>query len=182
MRQFFLTVRDVIFKPGEFWHDVSAAGGRDSLDALRSYAVPLIALAQIAKFPVIGVPRTAMIYGIINFVLDVAVLYLLMGLYTAFLDETRGKDGATVAALIPCFSLTPFWVLEPLFLFDRLGLFFAGAGVLTALFIANAAFTVLYPHRLPLPAKVSYPLQLVTALGTMLTFFLMNGVMNIFTL
>ena len=182
MRQFFLTIRDVIFKPGKFWSDVSAGGGHGSLDALRSYAVPLVALAQIAKFPIIGVPRTAMIYGIINFILDVAVLYLLMGLYTASLDEARGKDGATSAALIPCFSLTPFWILEPLFLFDRFGLFFAGAGVLCALFVANTAVAVLYPHRLPLPAKVSYRLQLVTALGTMLTFFLMSGVMNIFTL
>ena len=182
MRQFFLTIRDVILKPGKFWNDVSAAGGHDSLDALRSYAVPLVALAQIVKFPIIGVPRPAMIYGIINFILDVAVLYLLMGLYTAVLDEAHGKDGATAAALVPCFSLTPFWILEPLFLFDRIGLFFAGAGVLSALFIANTAVAVLYPHRLPLPAKVAYPLQLVTALGTMLTFFLMSGVLNIFTL
>ena len=179
MQKFLSAVWSVLVKPVSFWKELSSGGLYGNDDVLRDYAAPLIGVVQIVKFPLIGVPRPAMIYGVVNFVLDVAVLYLLVGVFGALAGDEPDGASPLRASVLPCFALTPFWLAEPLFFIDRWGAFIACGALLHVLVVVNAGIGVLRSGREPLAAKRYYPLQAVTALSLLLGFILMSGVMRI---
>ncbi|ASQ90911.1 hypothetical protein CHL67_08230 [Prosthecochloris sp. GSB1] len=166
-------------EPASFWKELSSGGLYGDSDSLRDYAAPLVGVVQIVKFPLIGVPRAAMVYGLINFVLDIAVLYLLTGVFGALAGEEPESAAPLRASVLPCFALTPFWVAEPLFFVDRWGSFIACGALLHVLVIVNVGMGVLRAGGEPLAAKRYYPLQAVTAISLSLGFVLMSGVMRI---
>ncbi len=102
----------------------------DEFNVIREYAVPVIALVQIAKFPLIGVPRPAMFFAIANFLIDIAALYLMTGGAAYLLEQERPEVSKTGTLTILCYSMTPVWLCE---LF-----YFTGGGACLLLFLRSS--------------------------------------------
>jgi len=119
LKQLFSAMMAVMFRYRNFWARVREGEWPEGVDLLRSYAVPVIAMVQLLKFPLIGVPRPAMFYAIASFLLDVAALYLLSGgmLKLLLTDDPARIEGKVVTVL--AYGLTPVWLFE-LFYFSPL--------------------------------------------------------------
>ena len=79
VKELFSAIVTLLFHYRKFWRDLKDVAVDDEFMALRDYAVPVIALVQLAKFPLIGQPRQAMMFSIADFLIDIAALYLMMG-------------------------------------------------------------------------------------------------------
>ncbi|WP_068867566.1 MULTISPECIES: hypothetical protein [Prosthecochloris] len=130
LRYLFSAFAAVMFKPGFFWA-ARRDGPYNGMDAIREYALPLIAMVQLLKFPIIGEPRPAMFYALFCFSVDVAVLLLLSGIGS----KRRTEQG------LAAFTLTPFWVAEPFFLFTGSGWIFALCAVCYVLLLQRFALS-----------------------------------------
>ncbi|MDT9546799.1 MAG: hypothetical protein RI826_05615 [Chlorobium phaeovibrioides] len=119
LKQLFSAMMAVMFRYRNFWNRVRDGEFPEGVDLLRTYAVPVIAVVQLLKFPLIGVPRPAMLFSIASFLLDVTALYLLSGgvLKLLFPDEPAAMEGKVVTVL--AYGLTPVWLFE-LFYFTPL--------------------------------------------------------------
>ncbi|MBF0586726.1 hypothetical protein INT08_05510 [Prosthecochloris sp. N3] len=137
IRQILALVAGVLLRPARFWQEVMTEGKLEEGNPMREYAVAVIAVMQLFKFPVIAEPRPAMLFAIFSFVLDIAALYLLCGLFGASsFGRKRKKERNELRAMVPVFALTPFWLSEPLFFADIWGLFAVSAAVLYVLLLS----------------------------------------------
>ena len=85
----------------------------DDFNVIREYAVPVIALVQLAKFPLIGVPRSAMFFTIAIFLIDIAALYLITGAAVYLLAQGQQPKNFKAGMLtVVCYSMTPVWLFE----------------------------------------------------------------------
>jgi hypothetical protein len=112
LKELFSAIFTLLFQYRKFWRDLKEAASDDELNVLRDYAVPVIALVQLAKFPLIGLPRQAMIFAIANFLIDVAALYLLMGGAAYLLARERSERITAGMVTVFCYSMTPVWISE----------------------------------------------------------------------
>ena len=116
----------------------------EEVDELREYAVPVIALVQLLKFPLIGVPRSAMIFSIANFLVDIAVLYLVTGGAAALLGRTGSRNTQAKMVTIFCYSMTPVWLVELLYFTGSWSWVFAALALVYTLVISRNGLSVLF--------------------------------------
>ncbi len=147
VRKLFLTIRVVLFSCRKFWADFRASGSGSGANVLREYSVPVIAMVQLVKFPVIGVPRQAMITAIASFLADMAAVYLLAGGTMRLLDRENRNDIEEGVTALTGFSLTPVWLAEPLFFIDGWNWFFAAAAIVYAMVIWRCGFLLLLDRK-----------------------------------
>jgi len=57
VKELFSAIFSLLFQYRKFWKNLKEGATGDEFNVLRDYAVPVIALVQIAKFPLIGLPR-----------------------------------------------------------------------------------------------------------------------------
>lgn len=157
LKNLFSAFAAVMVTPGVFWAERGNGRYRD-MDAIREYALPLIALAQLLKFPIIGVPRPAMFYALFCFIVDVAVLLMLSGIGS----KRRTEQG------LAAFMLTPFWVAEPFYLFTGSGWIFALFAVCYVLLLQRYALN-------RLEESGGYLLAVITVFALFSAFVLQHG-------
>jgi len=99
---------------------------------------------QLVKFPVIGVPRQAMITAIASFLADVAAIYLLAGGAMRLFDRERRNDLEESVTALTGFALTPVWLAEPLCFIEGWNWLFAAAAIVYAVLLWRCGFLLLF--------------------------------------
>lgn len=130
VKELFSLIVTILFHNSALWHDLKNSEAGDEFNVLREYAVPVIALVQLLKFPLIGVPRLAMIFSIANFLIDIAALYLMTGGTVYLLSQERSESFKARTLMLCCYSMTPVWLGE-LFYFTGVWSSFFAFGALS---------------------------------------------------
>jgi len=136
IRQILAVIAGLFSRPRQFWQEMMQPEVTGRNDMFREYAVPVIAVMQLCKFPLIGEPRPAMLFALFSFVLDIAALYLLSGIFSSATSDAGSRSETAAGGRIPVFALTPFWFSEPFFFAGTWG----GVAV-TAAGLLGMAFT-----------------------------------------
>ncbi len=179
LKQLWDVFRAVMFLPQVFWKNFRKGGVYDEFDPLRDYAVPVIAMVQLLKFPLIGEPRPAMIYALFNFIVDIIVLYLLSGIFSNVAGRMKERANAALMAVIPCFSLTPFWLVEPFFFAGFWGWFFAASGLFYSLVLVRLALLNCSGADEKIVPRTLYLLQFFPGVAILLAFLLQRTVIQL---
>ncbi len=170
----------LLFSHRQFWEDYRSGKAGVVENVLKDYAVPVIALVQLVKFPLIGVPRQAMIIAIATFLVDVAALYLITGGIMRFFEGERQKRQNRQEQMITAvigFSLTPVWLAEPFYFLESWSWVFASAAILFSLFISGNGFSLLF-DRINQSAMRNSALLLVTV--CLAVFVVERGMLRLF--
>lgn len=135
----------ILFSFRQFWEEFfSQSSDVPQGNVLKDYSVPVIAMMQLVKFPLIGVPRLAMIVAIATFLVDVAALYLVAGGLSGFIDNGRNRSQPPEeATALAGFSLTPVWLVEPFFFIEGWNWLFAALSICYAFLICRSGLVVL---------------------------------------
>jgi len=142
--KFFSAIISVLFTPRRFWQSVSLTAESEQSDVLKDYAVPVIALVQLLKFPLIGVPRMAMFFSIAVFLVDCAAMYLLLGGVSSFSELSDKKESTGAIMRVLCHAMTPVWLVELLYFIHGWNLLFAFVAVAYALMLVRIGFSVMF--------------------------------------
>lgn len=146
MNAFLRAMAALLLQTRTFWQEFSAGRLPAGREVLGAYAVPVIAVVQVLKFPLVGEPRPAMFLAIATFVIDVAALQLAIGGASRLLERQAGEPDADVPAIV-AYAMTPVWLSEP---FAFTGPLWAGVAVLAiawSLLVATRGFE----HAISLP-------------------------------
>lgn len=172
----------ILFHNGALWRDLKNSEAGDEFSVLREYAVPVIALVQLLKFPLIGVPRTAMIFTIANFLIDIAALYLMTGGAVYLLAQERPENFKARTLMLFCYSMTPVWLVELFYFTGIWSPLFAFAALSYTLVIGRNGLKLL----LDIDEAVSVPALRYTALFVIMVnlaaFLLIRSAMKLFNL
>ncbi|RDD30735.1 hypothetical protein CR161_08455 [Prosthecochloris sp. ZM] len=179
LKQLLMVFRAVMLQPRLFWKNFRDGGEYEAFDPLRDYAVAIIALVQLVKFPLIGEPRPAMIYALFNFILDIVILYLLSGIFNTVASRMKDGSGAACMQVIPCFALTPFWLVEPFFFAGFWGWFFAVSGIFYTLVLFRLALLKCTGPDERLVTRTLFALQFAPAGAMVLAVFLQRAVIQL---
>jgi hypothetical protein len=112
VKELFSAIFTLLFRNSVLWRDLKKEEVADEFSVLREYAVPVIALVQLVKFPLIGVPRMAMIFTLATFLIDVAALYLMTGGAVFLLAQDQTERFKAKTLTVVCYSMTPVWLFE----------------------------------------------------------------------
>lgn len=144
MKEIFGALVAVMFRYRRFWSEVQAGRWPEGLELQRSYAVPVIAMVQLLKFPLIGVPRTAMLFTIISFTIDMAAFYILSSMASKFLFGDRAGDMEGRVVTVVSYAMTPVWLFELFYFTGSWSWIFALLALGHMLLIATAGFSSLF--------------------------------------
>lgn len=180
VKELFVAVFKLLFHNRTFWSDLKTGFSGAEFNVLLEYAVPVIALIQLAKFPLIGVPQPAMFFTITNFLIDIAALYVMMGGAVFLLAGEQSERVKVMTLTVVCYSMTPVWLVE---LFSFTGLWswlFAFFALIYTLVIGRNGLAVM----LDLEGGVSFSALRNTALFVVLVnsvvFFLIRAAIRLF--
>jgi len=177
IKKLFSTIIALLFSHRQFWEDYRSGKAGVVDNVLKDYAVPVIALVQLVKFPLIGIPRQAMIIAIATFLVDVAALYLITGGIMRFFEGERQNRQEQIITAVIGFSLTPVWLAEPFYFLGNWSWVFASAAILFSLFISNNGFSLLF-DRTNQSAMRNSALLLVTV--CLAVFVVERGMLRLF--
>jgi hypothetical protein len=176
----FATVFAVLFTPGSFWRDLK--NGDLSQNPLKDYSLPVIAVVQLCKFPVIGVPRTAMMFSLVSFIVDVSVVYLLAGAIVYLIDREQPEAVQQRVLILLSYALTPVWLIEPFYFAGGWSWFFAAAALSYALVIGKSGMSVLLEEEVGrfewLPARTAVLFIMVNTAS----YLLIRGLIRFFNI
>jgi hypothetical protein len=179
-KQLFSEFVSVLFRFRTFWNRMKENPPADETGLLRDYAVPVIALVQLAKFPLIGVPKPAMFYTLANFLIDVGALYVITGAASYLAGNDSSKKNQQGMLTVFCFSMTPVWISELFYFASPWSWLAAAAGVIYAIVISRqgiVAYLGLEPGASGALLRNIALMQLLTG-GVVL--FLLRAVMRLF--
>jgi hypothetical protein len=179
LKKLFMTMFSVLFHPETFWKEVSE--NRRQVNAMKDYAAPIIALVQLCKIPFIGVPRMAMFFAIISFIVDVAVLYLLSGMIVNLIGRDQADSVQDDVLTMLSYSLTPVWLAEPFYFMGSWRWLFIVAALLHTLLISKFGLQAMLNKEVPHVDALSGKSALLVATATLTSFMLMNGLVRFFT-
>ncbi len=146
-KELFISIFAVLFRYRSFWQKLKDNMPSDTSGLLRDYAVPVIALTQLCKFPLIGVPRPAMFFSIATFLIDVGVLYLLIGGAVYLVDPERPEKIQSDMLTVFSYSMTPVWISELFYFTGVWSWLFAVSAILYTVVISRYGFNLLCePH------------------------------------
>jgi hypothetical protein len=179
LKKLFMTMFSVLFHPETFWKEI--AENRREVNAMKDYAAPVIAMVQLCKIPLIGVPRMAMFLAIISFIVDVAVLYLLSGAIVTLVGRDQPESVQHDVLTMLSYSLTPIWLAEPFYFMGTWRWIFLAAALLHAMLISRFGLQAMLDKEVPQVDALSGKSTLLVAMATMTSFMLMNGLIRFFT-
>jgi len=179
--ELFSAIFRLLFQNGRFWHDVEKGGERDEFSVLREYAVPVIAMVQLVKFPLIGVPRAAMIVAILNFLIDITALYFMTGGAAYLLAQERTESIKARTLTVFCYSMTPVWLFELFYFTGFPGWLFAILALSYTLFIGRNGIKLLFLDR-PFSTSALRNTALFVVVVNMVAFLLISSTMRLFNL
>ncbi len=183
VKELFSAIVAVLLRNGRFWLELKETPPSEESNVMRDYAVPLIALVQLAKFPLIGQPRVAMYFCIATFLIDVAALFLLTGGTLSLFEAKKRERFQESLSRVVSYSMTPVWMIELLyFLNGNWSFLFAAAAISYTLVIGRNGMKV----TLDLAPAPSASALRNTALYLMAvnsaSFFLIRSLMRLFNL
>jgi len=155
LKKLFSTIAALLFSFRAFWEEYfSGERSGNQWNVLKDYSAPLIAMVQLLKFPIIGVPRQAMIVAIATFLVDIAALYLISGGMVRFVDTEGRRETEERVTALAGFSLTPVWLAEPFCFIDGWNWLFASLALGYAFLICRSGFLLLAERYLqPAPSR-----------------------------
>ncbi len=180
VKRLFLTIRAVLFSCRKFWTDFRAGSPGIGANVLKEYSVPVIAMVQLVKFPVIGVPRHAMITAIASFLADMAAIYLLAGGTMRLFDRERNSDVEESVTALTGFSLTPLWLAEPLFFIDGWNWLFAALAIVYATLLWRCGFLLLLERKTPSSGSALRNSSILLVAVSVAVFLLEKGMLRLF--
>ncbi|TLU52156.1 MAG: hypothetical protein FDX12_02580 [Chlorobium sp.] len=180
VKELFSAIFTVLFRYRKFWRELKEEALSEELHELKDYAVPLIAMVQLCKFPLIGLPRQAMFFALANFLIDVAALYLLIG-GTAYLLEREHLEHIQDRMLkIVCYSMTPVWLFELLYFTGIWSWLFAFLALFYMLLIGRNGMAVMLEFYTGIAGKTLRNTALFVVTVNTSVFLLIRAVMRLF--
>jgi hypothetical protein len=179
LKWLFVTMFSVLAHPEAFWKEQRER--HPELNAMKDYAAPVIAIAQLFKIPLIGVPRSAMIVAMVNFTVDVAVLYLLSGAIVSLVGRQRPQSFQDDVLTMFCYALTPVWLVEPFYFMGSWRWLFFAVALLHSIFISRYGLQSLLGREVPNMASLFGKSAVIVAMATMTAFMLNSGLIRFFT-
>lgn len=152
-----------LFRYPAMWRQLQNNPASTDGSMLRNYAVPIIALVQLLKFPLIGEPRPAMFLGIVSMLVDSAVLYVLAGGVLALLPISRTEEAKEQVMTVFCYALTPCWLAELAY----------GHGIWSILFALFAFVHALASSRQGLVSLLDLDVRIVSSKLTRVALFML---------
>ena len=180
LKELFSAIFTLLFQYRKFWKNLKEGATGDEFNVLRDYAVPVIALVQIAKFPLIGLPRQAMIFAIANFLIDIAALYLMMGGAAYLLVRERSESIKDVILTVFCYSMTPVWLFELLYFTGGWSWLFAFLALSYTLVIAKNGLAVMLDFHSGATGNALRNTALFVVMVNTSVFLLIRAVMRLF--
>ncbi len=180
--ELFSAIFRLLFHNSSLWHDLKKGSEGDGSSVLREYAVPVIAIVQLVKFPLIGVPRTAMIFAIVNFLIDIATLYVMTGGAVYLLAKERTESIKAWTLTVFCYALTPVWIFELFYFTGFPRWLFAILALSYTLVIGRNGLKHLLDLDQPLSAPVLRNTALFVVMVNMVAFLLISSTMRLFNL
>jgi hypothetical protein len=175
----FMTMFSVLFHPEAFWKEQGER--REGVNAMKDYAAPVIAIVQLVKLPLVGVPKPAMILAIVSFIVDVAVLYLLSGAIASVAGRDRNTSLQDDVLSMLCYSLTPIWLAEPFYFAGIWRWLFLAAALLHAFLILKPGLQATLDREVPQIDALTGKTAMLTFAATLASFMAMTGLIRIFT-
>ncbi|MCF8383618.1 MAG: hypothetical protein K9G39_08535 [Chlorobium sp.] len=180
VKKLFLTIWAVLFSCRKFWTDFRAGAPGIGANVLKEYSVPVIAMVQLVKFPVIGTPRQAMITAIASFLADMAAIYLLAGGTMRLLDRENRNDIEESVTALTGFSLTPLWLVEPLCFIDGWNWLFSAAAIVYAMLLWRCGFFLLLERKAPPAGSALRNSSILLVAVSAAVFLLEKGMFRLF--
>jgi hypothetical protein len=178
--ELFSAIFRLLFHNSSLWRNLEKGSEGDGSRALREYAVPVIAMVQLVKFPLIGVPRSAMIFAIVNFLIDIAALYLMTGGAVYLLSQDRTESCKARTFTVFCYAMTPVWLFELFYFTGFPSWLFAFPALGYTLFIGRKGLKHLIEFDKPLAAPALRNTALFVVMINTVAFLLISSTMRLF--
>ena len=180
--ELFSAIFRLLFQNRSLWRDLEKGSEGDGSTVLREYAVPVIAIVQLVKFPLIGVPRTAMIFAIVNFLIDIAALYLMTGGAVYLLAQERTESIKARTITVFCYAMTPVWIFELFYFTGFPSWLLAILALSYTLVIGRNGLKHLLDLDKPLSASALSNTALLVLMVNTVAFLLISSAMRLFNL
>ncbi|MFZ4525197.1 MAG: hypothetical protein ACOYOE_06520 [Chlorobium sp.] len=180
VKELFVTIFTLLFRNGSLWRDLKKGVSGQEFNVLREYAVPIIALVQLAKFPLIGVPQPAMFFAMINFLVDIAVLYLITGGVSYLVAPEQSESGKAMMLNVVCYSMTPVWLVELFYFTGLWSWIFAVIALSYTLVIGKNGLTVIFDLEPARSRPVLRNTALFVVMVNIMAFLLISAAMRLF--
>jgi hypothetical protein len=180
VHELFSAMFTLLFRNSALWRDLRKGEVADESSVLRDYAVPVIALVQLVKFPLIGVPRTAMIFTIATFLIDVMALYLMTGGAAYLLPQQQTESCKSKILTVFSYSMTPVWLFELFYFTGLWSWLFAAFALGYTLVIAKNGLKLLLDLDDTLSTSGLRNTAFFVAMVNMLAFLLISSLIRLF--
>jgi hypothetical protein len=182
VKELFSAIFTLMFRHNTLWRNLKDKKGitDDEFSVLREYAVPVITLVQLAKFPLIGVPRPAMFFAIATFLIDIAVLYLMTGGAVYLLAQERSESFKARTLTVFCYSMTPVWLFELFYFTGTWSWFFAFLAISYTLFIGRNGLILLLDLDATVSARALSNTALFVVMVNTVAFLLISSLIRLF--
>ncbi|MEI7748396.1 MAG: hypothetical protein WCI81_04905 [Chlorobiaceae bacterium] len=180
VKELFVAIFTLLFRNRTLWRDLKEGISGKEVTVLREYAVPVIALVQLAKLPLIGVPQPAMFFAITNFLIDVAVLYLITGGVGYLVAREQSERFKAMTLNVVCYSMTPVWLFELFYFTGPWSWLFAVIALSYTLVIGKNGLTVLFDLEPPLSRPVLRNAAFIVVMANIVAFLLISAAMRVF--
>ncbi|MEI7934340.1 MAG: hypothetical protein WCH30_04715 [Chlorobiaceae bacterium] len=180
VKELFVAIFTLLFRNNSLWRDLKKGVPGEDFNVLREYAVPVIALVQLAKFPLIGVPQPAMLFAIINFLVDIAVLYLITGGVSYLVTREQSESGKAMMLNVIGYSMTPVWLVELLYFTGSRSWLFAVIALSYTLVIGKNGLTVLFDLEPAGSRPVLRNAAFIVVMVNIVAFLLIGAAMRLF--
>lgn len=180
VKELFSAIFALLFRHRKFWLDLRQSNPGGEFNVLRDYAVPVIALVQLAKFPLIGVPRSAMYFAGANFLVDIATLYLLAGGAAYLLEHERSESIQSGTLTVFSYAMTPVWIFELFCFTGNWSWLFAFVAIAYTLVIVRNGLIVLLALDSALSATALRNISLFAFAVNSATFLLVRALIRLF--
>ncbi len=180
VKELFVAIATLLFRNRTLWRDLKEGTPGKEFNVLREYAVPVIALVQLAKFPLIGVPQPAMFFAIINFLVDIAVLYLMTGGVVYLVARERSESVKAMMLNVVCYSMTPVWLFELFYFTGRWSWLFALTAISYSLVIGKNGLTCILDLEPAASRPVLRNTVFFVVMVNIVAFLLLNAAMRLF--
>jgi hypothetical protein len=182
VKELFSAIITLLFRNRTLWHNLKKGDAGDEFSVLREYAVPVLAIVQLAKFLLIGVPRTAMIFAIATFLVDIAALYLMTGGAVYLLAQERSESFKARTLTVFCYSMTPVWLFELFYFTGIWSWLFASLALFYAFVIGRNGVKLLLDPDGTISASALRNTALFVAMVNMVSFLLIGSLIRLFNL
>ena len=180
VKELFVATITLLFRNSTLWRDLKEGIPGKEFNVLREYAVPVIALVQLAKFPLIGVPQSAMFFAITNFLVDIAVIYLITGGVGYLVAREQSESSKAMMLNVVCYSMTPVWLCELFYFTGHWSWLFAFIALSYTLLIGKNGLSVMFDLEPAVSRPVLRNVAFFVVMVNIVASLLINAAMRLF--